>query len=135
MWQRLNYLVAPGKGTYFNGRYKTENRCRLYLSEWITYLKVLNWKFYQVSKDKTWLDTCLKDASKSIQKCLSLIEGKIFFHIYYLSNIRLLGRFGLRAHLLKLCGFLNILFAHFQNFTKIKTFKNCHVLISLIFRT
>jgi hypothetical protein len=31
---------------------------------------------FQVSKDKNWLDTCLKEASTSIQKCLALLGGK-----------------------------------------------------------
>ena len=29
----------------------------------------------QVSKDKSWLDTCLKEACESIQRCLALLSG------------------------------------------------------------
>ena len=32
--------------------------------------------FSQVSKDKSYLDTCLKEACESIQRCLALLAGK-----------------------------------------------------------
>ena len=43
----------------------------------------------QVSKDKNWLDTCLKEASTSIQKCLALLGGNTVQQICARTNMQI----------------------------------------------